>query len=184
MTGEPVQVQTDTANRKTYHTDDGRVVYGGGGITPDLIIATDTLTTREQLLRSSLAKQGVTVSIAAFQFGVKWAKDHPKLARDFQVTPRMRQAFYEALSDKAGSKVDQKLFDDSKPYVDWLLGYQVANAAFGEVAQLERQFTLDAQLQRSVDLLARASSPKQLFALAQQQKDHAEGSAPSPSSGS
>ncbi len=184
MTGEPVQVQTDTANRKTYHTDDGRVVYGGGGITPDLIIATDTLTTREQLLRSSLAKQGVTVSIAAFQFGVKWAKAHPQLSRDFKVTPDMREAFLKSLSEKAGSPVDRKLFDDSRPYVDWLLGYQVANAAFGDVAQLQRQFTLDNQLQRSVDLLAKASSPKQLFALAQQQKDHAEGPAATSKSGS
>ncbi|MDP2529822.1 MAG: S41 family peptidase [Candidatus Palauibacterales bacterium] len=183
MTGEPVRVEADTANRKTYHTDDGRVVYGGGGITPDLLIATDTLTSREQLLRSSLAKEGVTVSIAAFQFGVKWAKAHPDLPGDFQVTPAMRAAFLEALSEKAGSPVDRKLFDDSKPYVDWLLGYQVANAAFGEVAQLQRQFTLDDQLQRSVELLAQASSPKQLFALAEQQKSHAEGPATTPTSG-
>ncbi len=173
MTGEPVQVSVDTANRQTYHTDAGRLVYGGGGITPDLIVTPDTLSSREQLLRSSLAKQGVTLSIAAFQFGVKWAKDHPSLPRDFQVTSAMREAFYKSLKEKAGSALDRGMFEDSKSYVDWLLGYQVANAAFGEVAQLQRQFTLDDQLERAVELLAKASTPDQLFALARQQQDRA-----------
>jgi carboxyl-terminal processing protease len=183
MTGEPVQVKADTANRETYHTDDGRLVYGGGGITPDLIVMPDTLTSREQLLRSSLAKQGVTISIAAFQFGVKWVKDHPGMGHDFKVSSAMREGFLKELSKKSDTAVDPKLYEDSRPYVDWLLGYQVANAAFGDVAQLQRQFTLDDQLQRAVDLLARAATPQQLFALVQEEKSRADGPAAPRASG-
>ncbi|HKK27465.1 MAG TPA: S41 family peptidase [Gemmatimonadota bacterium] len=165
MTGEPVRVAPDTADRETYHTDDGRVVYGGGGITPDLIIAPDTLTTREQLLRTTLAKQGVSLADAAFRFGVEWSNGHPKLSRAFQVDGAMRDAFYKELADKAGGPVDRTLFDDSRPYVDYLLGVQVANAAFGEVARLQRRLSMEDQVQRSVALLTRASSPQELFAL-------------------
>ncbi|HKK08668.1 MAG TPA: hypothetical protein VKA44_07270, partial [Gemmatimonadota bacterium] len=86
--------------------------------------------------------------------------------RDFQIDAQMRDAFYQALSKKAGGSVDRDLFDDSRPYVDWLLGVWVANAAFGDVAQLQRRFSLDQQVNRSVALLSRASTPGELFALA------------------
>jgi carboxyl-terminal processing protease len=183
MTGEPVRVKPDTANRKTYHTDDGRIVYGGGGITPDLLISPDTLTTREQILRSTLAKQGVSLTDAAFRFGVEWSKAHPKLARDFPVDQAMRDAFYKAVAKKASSPLDRSLYRDSKPYVDWLLGVQVANAAFGEVAQRQRRMSLDDQVKESVALLARASTPKELFALAASKKSGQSSGTASKSSG-
>ena len=34
--------------RPIFHTDDGRIVRGGGGIVPDLIVRPDTLTTSER----------------------------------------------------------------------------------------------------------------------------------------
>ena len=55
VNGQFVEEQPDTsetnASKKTrpaYKSDAGRTVYGGGGITPDVIVQDDTLTTTEQ----------------------------------------------------------------------------------------------------------------------------------------
>ena len=44
--------------RPAYKSDAGRVVYGGGGITPDVIVQDDTLTTAEQQFTKAVAPKG------------------------------------------------------------------------------------------------------------------------------
>lgn len=166
MHGEPVAVEVDTTGREVFHTDAGREVYGGGGITPDLIVKSEVLSTRQQLFRSAVVRQGLDVAGAAFQFGVEWAADHPDLPRDFRVTPAMHDAFYRYLTEEVGAEVDRELYDDSREYVDFLLSVWTANAAFGETAALERRVRRDVQVSESVALLNRARSPQELFALA------------------
>ena len=41
--------------RPAYKSDAGRIVYGGGGITPDVIVHDDTLTTAEQSFAKAIA---------------------------------------------------------------------------------------------------------------------------------
>lgn len=166
MDGEPVSVEVDTAQAEVYHTEKGRVVYGGGGITPDLIVAPETLTPREQLFRSAVVKGGTDLASAAFDFGVRWAKEHPSLSRDFQVTPAMREAFLSYLTQEVGAEVEPDLYADARDYVDFLIEVWTANAAFGEAAMLERRARRDVQVAESVALLQRAGSPTELFALA------------------
>lgn len=170
MGGSPVDVSVDTAGREVYETRSGRQVYGGGGITPDLIVMPDTLNAREQLLRSTLTGQGVVLSDAAFRFGVQWTKEHPELDEDFRVTDEMRAAFYEFLSEEAGADIDRELYRDSRTYMDWVLSQQIAVAGFGEKAQLRRSLELDRQLEEALALLRRAGSTEELFALAVRQE--------------
>lgn len=165
MGGDPVPVSVDTAGRETYRTKSGRTVYGGGGITPDRIVMPDTLTSREQVLRSSLSAEGVSLSQSAFRFSVEWVEDHPDLDRDFTVTDGMRSAFREFISEQLEDDVDAELYREAEGYVDWLLARQVANAAFGEEAELRRRLGLDTQMEEALALLRRANSTDELFAL-------------------
>jgi carboxyl-terminal processing protease len=166
MGGEPVDVSVDTAGRKTYHTRSGRVVYGGGGITPDVIVMPDTLSSREQLFRTTLTEQGVSVTDAAFRFGVQWSKDHPDLAPDFRVTPEMRDAFHAFLEEQLEGDLDADLYADAREFVDWQLGRQISQAAFGEKAELQRRLSLDSQMTEALALLREARDTEELFALA------------------
>lgn len=166
MGGAPVPVAIDTADRETYRTRSGRTVYGGGGITPDLIVTPDTLDSREQLLRTTLAEQGVALSELAFRFSVQWTKDRPGLQQDFVVDEAMRGAFFDFVVENAEASVDRDLYADSRDYVEWLLGQEVARAAFGEQARLHRSLGLDSQVREAVALLRRAGDPRELFALA------------------
>ena len=184
MGGAPVPVGIDTASRETYQTRSGRTVYGGGGITPDLIVTPDTLDTREQLLRTTLAEQGAALSELAFRFSVQWAKDHPGLGRDFRVDQPLRDAFYGFLQEHASAGVDRELYGDSRQYVDWLLGQEIARAAFGEEARLKRSLDLDSQVREAVALLQRAGDPRELFALAADRRPDGDATASAEGGGS
>lgn len=166
MGGAPVPVEIDTASRETYTTKRGRTVYGGGGITPDVIVRPDTLSTREQVLRTTLAEHGTSLSQLAFRFSVEWSKGHPDVSRDFSVDGPLRSAFFRYLTEHAEVPVDRSLYDDARGYVDWLLGQEIARAAFGEEARLRRTVESDAQIGEAVALLRRAGDPRELFALA------------------
>jgi len=166
MGGEPVDVSVDTAGRKTYHTRSGRVVYGGGGITPDVIVMPDTLSSREQLFRTTLTEQGVSLTDAAFRFGVQWSRDHPDLDPDFRVTGEMRDAFHAFLKEQLEGDLDAELFGDAREFVDWQLGRQISQAAFGEKAELQRRLSLDSQMSQALALLREARDTEELFALA------------------
>ncbi len=167
MGGSPIEVSVDTAGRETFTTASGRTVYGGGGITPDVIVMPDTLTSREQLLRSTLSEQGVALSEAAFRFAVEWSKEHPDLEPGFAVTEEMRGAFLERLREAAAEgQVDRGLYRDARGYVNWLLGQEIARAAFGEEGRLERVQRADRQVAEATALLRRAGDTRELLALA------------------
>ena len=165
MDGDPIDVAVDTTDAEVFRTDAGRIVYGGGGITPDLIVTPDTLTTREQLLRSSLTQQGVELRNAAFRFGVEYAKEHADLPETFEVDSGMRSSFYQYLAEQ-GAEVESDLYEDAAGLVDYYLSLFVANAAFGEKAQLMRRIERDRQVERAVVLLRRADTPRALLTLA------------------
>lgn len=167
--GEPVSAAVDTTEREAYRTVGGRVVYGGGGITPDLIVLPDTATRREEELSTAVVEAGVSWRNATFRFAVEWASEHPELARGFKVTPAMRNAFYEYLVD-LGVEVDRDLYGDAREIVDWWLEMEVANSAFGDQARQERRLKRDRQVEEALRLLRRSDTPESLLSLAMAEK--------------
>src|SRR5438477_5157192 len=66
-------------DRKQFKTDTGRVVYGGGGITPDVIVKPAPLSRTTQLLE---------VRSAIFNFAVDYAAKHPEVNKDLTISRR------------------------------------------------------------------------------------------------
>lgn len=164
VTGEPVAVpEEEPEEREAFQTDGGRTVYGGGGITPDLVVMPDTLSTEEQAFRRTVMKSGIVPRDAVFRWAVEWAREHPVAGPDFSVTQEMREGVYEQLAAE-GAAVDRALFDDSRRYIDWLVGRELAGAAFDEVVQLQRTTALDSQVAEALRLLAESDSPEELLA--------------------
>lgn len=166
MEGDLVQDGVDTASRETFYTDAGRVVYGGGGITPDLILMPDTLTTVEQAFREALANSNVALRDPSFRFSVRWAHDHPELREDFEITPAMRDAFYAFLIEEEGAELSRELYDEAAGWIDWEIGIRIAQASFGEVASLKRTLRRQPQVTTAIALLDETDSTQGLFALA------------------
>ena len=181
ISGEPVEVpDPDRESRETFQTDGGRVVYGGGGITPDLIIQADTLTTDEQQLRASAMRNGVVVRDAVFRWAVEYVDSGATVREGFTVTEAMRSAVFAKL-DEEGAAVERDLFDRSTRFVDFLIGTELAGAALGETPQLKRRAVEDGQVLAAVDLLRRSTDPASLLALAAREaesRDAVAGSGP------
>lgn len=164
ISGEPVDAPEDEEEREAYQTDSGRTVYGGGGITPDLIVYRDTLTTDEQELRRLATRSGAIPRNVVFRWAVQYAQDHD-FNEGFGVTNAMRDEVWTKL-EEAGAEADRELFDRSQNYVDWLIADELAGAEFGEVPQLRSRAVRDAQVDQAIELLLAADTPEALLALA------------------
>ena len=174
MEGDPVHV-VDVTDRETFYTDAGRIVYGGGGITPDITVMPDTLTSTEQIFREELAESELALRDATFRFSVQWVHDHPDLREDFEITPAIRDAFYNFIVQERGVEVDRDLFDDAAGWIDWELGIRIAQSAFGEEASLKRTLRRQPQVTKAIALLRQTDTPQDLFALAASERAAVEG---------
>ncbi|MDB4885920.1 MAG: carboxyl-terminal protease, partial [Gemmatimonadetes bacterium] len=63
---DSTETEAKKRSRPAYRSDAGRIVYGGGGITPDVLVRDDTLTTAEQAFSKAIApkSQEVYVTLA------------------------------------------------------------------------------------------------------------------------
>src|SRR5438552_1674325 len=68
--------ETPLKDRKQFKTDTGRLVYGGGGITPDVFVKPSQLTTTTQLLEAKSA---------LFNYGVDYFSKHPDVNKDLVI---------------------------------------------------------------------------------------------------
>ena len=158
-------IAVDTAGLAVFRTSGGRAVYGGGGITPDVIIP-DTTTVDERDFERAVGRAGFSLNQLAFRFGVKWTNDHPDIDRDFVVTPEMREQFFQEISEIEDLEIDRELFDRVTPRVDRFLEAQIANSAFGELEMFKRFETQSPMYLEAVRLLDEVSTPADLLSLA------------------
>jgi carboxyl-terminal processing protease len=162
---EPDSLETDTVkkNRPQYKSDAGRIIYGGGAITPDVVVQPDTLSMPEQQFLKAISPKSQEFYITLYNYSMELKdKVHP----DFTVTPAWRDELYRRLT-KAGVPIDQKLYTDATPEVDRVLGDRVARFAFGDSTAKRRELSDDNQLVRAVELLRKGTTQQDLFTLAQ-----------------
>lgn len=164
ISGEPIAARSELEDREEFTTAGGRTVYGGGGITPDLIVYRDTLSTEEQELRRLATRSGAIPRNVVFRWAVEYSNEHD-FNEGFSVTQGMREEVWTALAE-AGAEVERELFDQSQTYVDWLIADELAGAEFGEVPQLRSRAVRDAQVRVAMDLLREADSPDALLTVA------------------
>jgi carboxyl-terminal processing protease len=161
----PDSLEQDTVkkNRPAYRSDAGRVIYGGGGITPDVIVPGDTITSAEQDFAKAIAPKFPAVRSVLYGYALELKG---KVAPNFVVQPEWREEFYRRLT-AAKIPIDKKQFDAAAPLVNRWISNQVAQLAFGDSTAFRRSIPTDAQLLKAMDLLQKGQSQKDLFALAQ-----------------
>ncbi len=156
-----------SAGTGTFYTAAGREVFGGGGISPDLVVQAELMNETEIEFRASLGDQLGAYSDAVFRYAAVYANEHPNLQPDFQVTTMMLDGLYEWLID-AEIEVDRELYNGAQRVVDRELAIQLATVGFdSEEITTRRRMTLDPQVETAAELLREGRTPKQLFALAE-----------------
>jgi carboxyl-terminal processing protease len=164
----PDSLETDSVRRSrpTFKSDAGRVVYGGGAITPDIIVRPDTLTTAEQKVFNIFAPKTADVRATLMDYSLELKKT---VKPNFTVEPSWREEFYRRLQTK-GVTIDHAQYEQAGPEIDRLLGNTVARLAFGDSTAKRRSVPEDNQLARAIEVLKQSQSQQDLFAIAQREQ--------------
>ena len=162
----PDSLETDSARRArpAYKSDAGRIVYGGGGITPDIIVPADTLTTAEQKLFNAFAPKTVIVRTVLLNYSLELKKT---VKPDFVAPPAWREEFYRRLQAQ-GVSIDKSLYNQAGSEVDRLISNSVARLAFGDSTAKRRMLGDDIQLERAIAAARQSLNQRDLLALATQ----------------
>ncbi len=160
----PDSLESDSARkaRPAFKSDGGRVVFGGGAVTPDLIVRPDTFSTVEQTFIKAIAPKSQEIYIQLYEFGLS---QKGKVTADFQVSQAWRDSLYRRITS-TGAKIDRPMYDNASKYVDRLLENRVARFAFGDSTAKRRDLDDDVQLRRALEILRRGQTQKDLFAIA------------------
>ncbi len=160
----PDSMETDSARkaRPAFRSDVGRVIYGGGGITPDVVVRPDTLSAAEQKAARQIAQKVQEAYTTLAQYAEEL---RPQVkAPNFTVLPAWRQEYFRRIV-AAKVPVDSATFFAAPGYVDRLIANRVAKAAFGDSTVAIRQFGEDPQMQKALQLLRRGGTQRDLFTM-------------------
>jgi carboxyl-terminal processing protease len=150
------------ADRPTFQSLGGRTLFGGGGITPDVVVLPDTLSVPEQAAMRSLLRHAGVLALAIFDYATTYIGEHPDLSPDFVVGPAMLRDFRSFLEGRDVT-VDDDVYRDGRRFLTYRLEREIALQAFGDQGAFERLQDRDAQLQRALELLRGADGPAALF---------------------
>jgi len=148
------------AARPVFRSDAGRPVFGGGGITPDVVVRPDTLAGGERELMRALSTKAQATNQVFSELTLELARG---AAPGFRVTPAWRQELYTRLR-RDGVEIDRARFDAGAPMLDRLLESRVSTLAHGDSAAFRRGVPRDAQLQAALGILRGARTQADAFA--------------------
>ena len=144
------------------HTDTGRAVYGGGGISPDEVVKPGTISAAERHLRDitfAFALELTAGRVPSFEeYKVQRAIefDHDLADEDYPVTDALFRELKKFATNKPVFKVTADQLDKSRNFAERQLRYNVLSAAYGYRTATQVFNDVDPQIARAVDVMPRA----------------------------
>ena len=160
------------AQREQFKTSTGRTVYGGGGITPDVIVKHPKLSRTTQLLE---------VRSEIFNYAVEYAAAHPDLTKELSITPAIVEDFvHRAVEHEIAPESDirdalQNPAD--RKFVERALKAEIVAAKFGYDASYPYRLQGDAQVEKALEVFPEAQKLATLAAARSHGGDGAVGNA-------
>ncbi len=162
----PAEQEVPRFQKRQYRTNSGRVVYGGGGVTPDIEIEQSFLSDFEV----SVERDG-----ALFSFAIDHANANPDLPRAWAPDRRVLAEFGRHLADRErigeylgffNLSLSDSLLDANRDFLTWGIRREVMRRIYGAQAAYEVAIEKDTQLHEALDLFKRARTLPELFAQA------------------
>jgi carboxyl-terminal processing protease len=150
------------ASRERFRTDGGRTVYGGGGITPDVIAGDTTTPAVEGIFIRALGANAGNFRDAVTDYALFLKGTRRITTPDFVVTPAMREQVWKRMKER-GIDVPRTAYDGAEPLVSRMIGFDIARYAFGSDAEFRRRAAIDKPLQKALDLARGAKSERDLL---------------------
>ncbi|HEX9459943.1 MAG TPA: S41 family peptidase [Thermoanaerobaculia bacterium] len=135
-------------DRKKFTTATGRIVYGGGGITPDVFVKPAPLSRTTQLLE---------VRSAIFNYGVEYVAKHPDVTEDVAITPAVIEDFVHFATEKDIAPVADIREALAKPndraFVERAVKAEIIAAKYGFDASYPYRLQGDNQIAKAIETL-------------------------------
>ena len=144
------------------HTDTGRAVYGGGGISPDEVVKPGTISAAERHLRditfafSLELTAGRVPGFEEYKVQRSIEFDHDLAEEDYPVTDALFRELKKFATNKPVFKVTADQLDKSRTFAERQLRYNVLSAAYGYRTATQVFNDADPQIARAVDAMPRA----------------------------
>jgi carboxyl-terminal processing protease len=167
--GEPIEKEEEInrEDKEIFHTDSGRIVYGGGGVTPDIEIEQPIMEKFEFALERDTA---------LFKFAHIWAVDH-EVDANFEASNQMLSEFNAFISDREKLAdylevyeiaMTDSLLTANQEFIKHGLRREMMRKINGAEAAYLVAIEKDVQLHEALDLFEQAPTLDELLALAAQ----------------
>ncbi|OQY28894.1 MAG: hypothetical protein B6244_05670 [Candidatus Cloacimonetes bacterium 4572_55] len=152
--------EEEDTEREKFKTSGNRTVYGGGGITPDMI--------REGYKYSDLMRDIFRESIL-FDFTVGYVNQHPDA--DLTVTEKMRHSFFDFITEETEISVTKEEFEEIREELTQEMRYNLALTLYNEERAQAVRLEKNPQVQHAIDCLKKATGIHDLIQLASVESD-------------
>lgn len=150
----------EAKEKPVFYTSSGRVVYGGGGITPDLEYATREYTELQRRLEKDYL---------GFSFALDYLKTHT-VEQDFTVTDAVLNDFYKFLTAKKFEYKKDELTPENVEYIKTMIARETMNAKFGRNAMYRVVVASDPEVQDVLKMMEKHPTLKSMFTYGEDQK--------------
>jgi len=148
-----------------FKTDAGRMVYGGGGIRPDIYVMADTFTMAERTFVRTLGDKIPAYRDALTSYAIELKEGNRLANQNFTVTEAMVDEVVRRIRAK-GADLPDSVVAGARTLLHQELGYEAARYVFGRSAEFRRRMSDDPQVKRALALAQKAKTPQDLLSLA------------------
>ena len=162
LAADKQQNQPTTPTGPESHTDTGRAVYGGGGISPDEVVKPGLISAAERQLRDVLfafsleLTNGRIKGFEDYTIQKPIEFDHELANDDYPVTDNLFRALKSFAAAKPNYKTTPEQLDKLRGFAEMQLRYNILSAAYGYRTATQVFNDLDPQISRAVDAMPRA----------------------------
>jgi len=154
-----------TVATASFKTDAGRVLPGGGGIHPDVVAGTDSLSPAERDFAKALGSKIPAYRDALTNYAIELKVQGAVKDDAFSPTIAQRADLLRRIRAK-GVDLPDSVWTGVHQFIDQQLSYEALHYAFNRAVEFKRRAADDPQVQKAIQLLQRARTPRDLIALA------------------
>ncbi|HWP82661.1 MAG TPA: S41 family peptidase [Bacteroidota bacterium] len=151
------KLESDSA-KPVFRTHGGRIVYGGGGITPDYVVKSERLSATAATLRNrDMFYQFIVKYLdgPGLNLRATYAKDFKKFRDTYSVGDKMIQEF-KSFVESREIKIDEKEFTKDLVFIKTWLKAHIARAFWGNDGWYPIVLEMDTQFKKGVSLFPEA----------------------------
>ena len=143
--------EVDPDSLPIYHTKAGRIVFGGGGIIPDVIVKMDTLTDLGVQIRlKNLFNEFINDYVNVRKYEKRYKDNFLDFLRNFKVPKEIMEDFKKA-AVKKGVKWNQKEYEIDKIYFETVIKSEIAQRIWTRSESAQIFSKIDKQLKKAAE---------------------------------